>query len=228
MVVEARQLVRAGIERVLNESERVSTCVGVTGFDEAVRHARQRSPRFILASLSGAAVDVLDGVRKILRQFPEIDVLVLSGAADAVVLERLLHWGVAGVVDSDCPVDEFHAAIATVMSGKRYISDSLARELAQRRASGRGVTPFDALTHRELQILLLVVEGRKTSDIASQLCLTVKTVNRYRNRLLDKLRLRTEVALLHFALGHGLISVASRDRISDETGKHEPVRGFIS
>ncbi len=70
-----------------------------------------------------------------------------------------------------------------------------------------GKTPFDQLTHRELQILLLVSEGKNTSAIARDLCLTQKTVNGYRNRLLEKLRAQTEVELMHLAARHGLVRI---------------------
>lgn len=210
LLVDARQLVRAGIERVLNDSGHLSVCGGVASFDEALRFARTRQPRIILVNLPGAAVDVLDGARKLHRQFSDVSLLVLSDRSDVVIQERLLQAGVAGVLDSSCSVEELFNAVETVLAGERYISDSLARKLAERRLPGRGDTPFDRLTHRELQILLLVSEGRNTAAIARQLCLTQKTVNSYRNRLLEKLHLRTEVELLYLALRYGLVTAAFR------------------
>ena len=208
LLVDARQLVRAGIERVLADSGYLTVCAGVTGFDEAIRYARTRQPKIILVNLPGSAVDVLDGARKIHRQFADIKVLVLTDESDLIIQERLLQSGVAGVINSACSVDELYTAIDTLMSGERYVSDSLAQKLAERRIPGRGGTPFDQLTHRELQILLLVAEGRNTTAIARELCLTQKTVNSYRNRLLEKLQAGTEVELMYLALRHGLVSIA--------------------
>jgi two-component system invasion response regulator UvrY len=207
LLVDSRQLVRAGIERVLTDSGYLSVCASVAGFDEAIRSARIHPPQLVLVNLPGAAVDLLDGARKVQRQFASVRMLVLIEASDLIVQERLLQSGVAAVVNSDCAVEELYTAIDTVLGGERYVSDSLAQRLAERRMPGRPGTPFDSLTHRELQILLLVAHGRSVVDIASELCLTRKTVNSYRNRLLEKLRAGTDVELMHLALRHGLVRI---------------------
>ncbi len=207
LLVDTRQLVRAGIERILADSGYLKVSAAVAGFDEAIRRARTCPPRIILVNLAGSGLDVLDGARKIHRQFDEICVLVLTDESDLIVQERLLQSSVAGVVSSTCSVDELYTAIETVLNGRRYVSNSLAQKLAERRMPGRGGTPFDQLTHRELQILLLVATGKNTSGIARDLCLTQKTVNSYRNRLLEKLNAGTEVELMYLALRHGLVSI---------------------
>lgn len=207
LLVDDRQLVRAGIERILTDSGYLSVSAGVASFDEAIRFARRETPAIILVNLPGCTVDVLDGARKIQRQFNEIRLVVLSDESDLLIQERLLQAGVAGVVSSACSVAELYAAIDSVLGGERYVSDSLAKRLAERRMPGAVHSPFDCLTHRELQILLLVATGKGAATIARELCLTQKTVNSYRNRLLEKLKARTEVELMHLALRHGLVSI---------------------
>jgi two-component system, NarL family, invasion response regulator UvrY len=207
LLVDSRQLVRAGIERVLADSGFLTVCAGVAGFDEAIRRARTHSPQLVVVNLPGATVDVLDGVRKMQRQFATVRMLILTEESDLIVQERLLQSGVAGVVNSNCPVEELYAAIGTVVAGERYVSGSLAQKLAERRMPGRKGTPFDGLTHRELQILLLVAAGRSAAAMARELCLTRKTVNSYRNRLLEKLQAGTDVELMHLALRHGLVRI---------------------
>lgn len=207
LLVDSRRLVRAGIERVLTDSGYLTVSGEASSCDEAIRLARKQQPQVVLVNLPGATVDVLDGVRKMHRQFPEIRVLVLSDESDLIIQERLLQAGVAGCISSFCSVEELFGALDAVMRGERYISDSLARKLAERRLPGTAETPFDKLTHRELQILLLVAEGKNTSAIARELCLTQKTVNGYRNRVLDKLGAKTEVELMHLAARHGLVRI---------------------
>ena len=207
LLVDSRRLVRTGIVRVLSDSGCLTVSGEVSSCDEAIRLARKQPPQLVLVNLPGSTVDVLDGVRKIHRQFPDIGVLVLSDESDLIIQERLLQAGIAGCLSSSCSVEELFGALDAVLRGERYISDSLARKLAERRLPGNGKTPFDQLTHRELQILLLVSAGKTTSAIARDLCLTQKTVNGYRNRLLEKLRAKTEVELMHLAARHGLVRI---------------------
>lgn len=207
LLVDSRQLVRAGIERVLSDSGNLTVSDAVANCDEAIRLARRQQPQIIMVNLPGSSAEVLDGASKIRRQFPNIPVLVLAEESDLIIQERLLQAGVAGCVSSLCSVEELFAAIETVLKGERYISDSLARKLAERRLPGHGGSPFDQLTHRELQIFLLVAEGKNTAAIARELCVTRKTVNGYRNRVLEKLHMQTEVELMHLAIRHGLVKV---------------------
>jgi two-component system invasion response regulator UvrY len=207
LLVDSRQLVRAGIERVLSDSGNLTVSDAVANCDEAIRLARRQQPQIIMVNLPGSGAEVLDGASKIRRQFPNIPVLVLAEESDLIIQERLLQAGVAGCVSSLCSVEELFAAIETVLKGERYISDSLARKLAERRLPGHGGSPFDQLTHRELQIFLLVAEGKNTAAIARELCVTRKTVNGYRNRVLEKLHMQTEVELMHLAIRHGLVKV---------------------
>ncbi len=205
LLVERRPLIRQGIQRLLEDSGHVTVLGDAVDCDEAIRLARRQRPRVIVINLNGSAVSVLDGARKLGRQFADIAVLVISPQADLVIQERLLQSGVAGCIDSRCSLDDLLEAIDRVSRGQRYLSDELAQKLAARRLPGAERPLFDDLTHRELQILLLVAEGRNTAQIARELCLTQKTVNTYRNRLLDKLDVGTEVGLLHLALRHGLV-----------------------
>ncbi len=207
LLVDNRQLVRAGIERVLEDSGYRVASGEATSCDDAIRLIRNRRPRIVLVNLQTSSVDVLDGVRKMLRQVPSIQVLVLVEEADLMVLERLLRAGVSGCVCSRCSIDELRTAIKEVLGGKCYLSDTLAGKLAERRLPDAGTSVFDRLTHRELQILLLLAQGKKASIIARDLCLARKTVNGYRNRLLEKLHAGTDVELMHLAARHGLISV---------------------
>ena len=131
----------------------------------------------------------------------------MADESELIIQERLLKAGVADCVSSLCSVEELYSAIETALKGERYLGDSPARKLAERRLPGHGGSPFDQLTHRELQIFLLVAEGKTTLAIAKELCLTRKTVNGYRNRVLEKLQLQTEVELMHLAIRHGLIRV---------------------
>ncbi|VAW78048.1 hypothetical protein MNBD_GAMMA15-1727 [hydrothermal vent metagenome] len=207
LLVDSRRLVRQSIQRLLSDSDFLAVTGEAASCDEAIRLARTCQPHVVILNLPGANVDVLDGARKLGRQFPDIRVLVLADEADIIIQERLLQAGVAGCITSSCSLEELISAIDAVLAGERYLSDVLAKKLAERRLPGQSISPFDQLTHREMQILLLVVEGKNTRSIARELCLTQKTVNGYRNRLLEKMGVDTEVAMTHLAVLEGLIRI---------------------
>ncbi len=217
LLVDSHRLVRQSIQRLLSDSGHFVVMGEAATCDEVIRLARKRQPQVIVLNLPGANVDVLDGARKLGRQFPDIRIVVLADEADIIIQERLLQAGVAGCVSSNCSLDELLEAIDTVLAGERYLSDVLAQKLAERRLPGHAASVFDQLTHREMQILLLVVEGKNTRTIARELCLTQKTVNGYRHRLLEKLKVDTEVALTHLAIREGLIRIPGPHGISEKT-----------
>ncbi len=117
LLVDSRRLVRAGIGRVLADSGYLTVSGEASSCDEAIRLARKRSPQLVLVNLPGSTVDVLDGVRKIHRQFPAIGVLVLSDESDLIIQERLLQAGIAGCLSSSCSVDELFGALDAVLAG---------------------------------------------------------------------------------------------------------------
>ena len=205
LLVENRQLLRAGLQRILEDGSNIKIVAGVANFDEAIRETRKQPPDIIVASVRSSVTGLLDGARKLRRQFPKVRLLIIAQEQDLVIPDRLLQSGIAGCIDSRCSIEELLMAVDTLSQGGRYVSDTMAQQLAAFRVSDENSVPFAALTHRELQILLLVAEGRNTLGIARELCLTQKTINTYKNRMLDKLGVDTDVALVHLAIRHGLV-----------------------
>jgi two-component system invasion response regulator UvrY len=205
LLVESRQLLRAGLQRVLEDASKVRVLAGVANFDEAIRETRKQQPDIIIASVHSSVTGLLDGARKLCRQFPKVSLLIIAQEEELVIPDRLLQSGIAGCIDSRCSIEELLMAVDSLSHGGRYISDNMAQQLATFRVPGENSVPFAELTHRELQILLLVAEGRNTQGIARELCLTQKTINTYKNRMLDKLGVDTDVALVHLAIRHGLV-----------------------
>lgn len=205
LLVENRQLLRVGLQRVLEDAPNISVTDGVANLNEAIRITRKQPPDIIIANVHSAVTSLLDGARKLRRQYPKVSLLVIAQEQDPIIPDRLLQSGIAGCIDSRCSIEELLTAVDTLAQGGRYVSDNMAQQLAAFRVSSDNKIPFAELTHRELQILLLVAEGRNTLGIARELCLTQKTVNTYKNRMLDKLGVETDVGLVHLAIRHGLV-----------------------
>jgi two-component system invasion response regulator UvrY len=209
LLVDDHALVRAGIRRLLEDSGLVTVIDEAGNHQDAMQVARREQPDVVLMGMNGLCLGVLDGARRFQRLIPAMKIVVMSVDASMVIPNRLVQSGVQGCLTKNCTEAELLEALQAVQRGERYISLQLARQLANKRLSEAPQSPFEQLSHRELQVALLVTQGRNTTQIATSLCLTAKTVNGYRNRIMDKLGVCTEVQLTHLALRHGVIELAS-------------------
>ena len=207
-LVDDHALVRAGIRRLLEDVAHVAVINESGDSQEAIEVARRERPDVVLMGMNGLCLTVLDGARRFQRLIPAVKIVVMSVDASMVIPDRLVQSGVQGCLTKNCTEAELIEALEAVHGGERYISLQLARQLADKRLSPEPRSPFELLTHRELQVALLVSQGRNTAQIAATLCLADKTVNGYRCRILEKLGVRTEVQLTHLALRHGVIELA--------------------
>jgi two-component system invasion response regulator UvrY len=209
LLVEHRQLVREGLVRLLRDEVTVGEVAVAADWEAAIRAVRARPVDVAVISCQESTAALLGGIRKFARYAGRTPQIVMTSDGDLIVQDRLLRSGISACVDARCSLRELFDAVEVVCQGGRYISDHLARDLAANRLPGGSRTPLDDLTHRELQILLMVAEGKNAADISRDLGLTTKTVNVYRNRLQDKLGVSTDVQLTHLAIRHGLVDVTN-------------------
>jgi DNA-binding NarL/FixJ family response regulator len=147
----------------------------------------------------------LEIIKDLRLRYPRMPVLVLSMHPTERYAVRALRSGAAGYLTKSSASDELIKAIRKVSTGTRYISEALAEELAAELDSGESGKPHEALSDREYQVFLLLAEGRSTADIARFLSLSCNTIQTYRRRVLQKLRLRTNPQLSLYALRQGLM-----------------------
>ena len=205
LIVDEHKLVRTGIRRILDLEEQFYVTDDVGNCNEAIRSANLQQPDVVLMDSTSPCTAILDDIKIFLQKFPDVKMLVMCSGGDVTVAERLISTGIAGYLSKKCSVDDLLAAMRTVSAGQRCIS----HELIQQRSSHPLSSPFDSLSEREFQVLLLVSHGYDGLEISRRLSLSQKTVNSYRTRLRHKFGVRTEVALLHLVLRHGLIDIAS-------------------
>jgi len=118
---------------------------------------------------------------------------------------RVLKTGAAGYVTKESAPEELVKAIRKVYQGGKYISETLAEKLAVEIEEDTGKPPHESLSDREYEILQMIATGKKPGEIARQLSLSVRTVNTYRSRIFEKMHMKTNAQLIHYALEHHLI-----------------------
>lgn len=147
----------------------------------------------------------LEATRKLLQIHDDMKVIVVTIHVEEPFPSRLLKAGASGYLTKGCAVTEIVDAIRSVHNGKRFIGKDVAQQLALTMLPGNDKSPFDALSQRELQVMLMVTQGLKIQEIADKLCLSPKTVSTYRYRLFEKLDVKSDVELTHLAMRHGMM-----------------------
>jgi len=150
----------------------------------------------------------MTATKRILHFCPDIKVLALSVSCEEPVPTKVMQLGAAGFISKNSAPKEMVSAIRKVYSGVRHISDEVAQKMALAKVNNHSENPFEGLSDRELQIMLMITRGQKVNDIAEQLSVSAKTVNSYRYRMFEKLAISGDVELTHLALRHGMIDIA--------------------
>ena len=147
----------------------------------------------------------LEALELLRKEHPGIRVLMLSMHRETQYAVRALKTGAAGYLNKQSAPAQLVEAIRTVASGRKYISAEVAQELASQVSGERDSLPHEGLSNREYQTLCLIASGLTVSAIAEKLSLSVKTISMYRSRLLQKMQLKNNAELTHYAIRHGLV-----------------------
>jgi DNA-binding NarL/FixJ family response regulator len=206
LLVDDHALVREGLRRLLQDYSDLAVVGEAREGREAVRLAEELRPEVVLMDLSLPGMDGLETTKRIVAAGLKTRVLMLTMHANEEYALRVLQAGAHGFIVKDDPSEEVVGAIRKVAAGGVYVSPLIAGRLPKRYARHvEQPAALETLSDRELQVLKRFAEGHTTGQIARDLHLSVKTVETYRARLLDKLGLQTTADLIRFALRHGVI-----------------------
>ena len=202
-VVDDHALVRAGMRMIL-AGETDSEVVGEADCGEdALPQIRKLKPDVVLCDLHLPGVSGLEVTERILKGQQGTRVIVVSVLEDGPMPKRLLEVGASGYVGKGGDASELLRAVRDVARGKRYLANSVAQNLALYGVDGDG-SPFDALSSRELEIAMLLMQGLRQEEIAKRLSLSAKTVNTHKTRLFEKLGIQDSIALARLAAQYGV------------------------
>jgi len=209
MIVDDHAIVRTGICRLLSDEKGFKVVGEASNGEDALRVAREAIPDVILMDVRMPGIGGLEATRKLLHFHPDVKVLALTVCDEEPFPSRFLQAGAAGYLTKESGPEEMIRAIRAVHSGQRYISPAIAQTLALKHITHEDESPFEALSERELQIMLMITNGQKVQNISVKLSLSPKTVNGYRYRLFKKLGVETDVELTHLAIRHGMVDSES-------------------
>jgi two-component system invasion response regulator UvrY len=207
-IVDDHELVRTGIIRILKDEPDLEIVAEASSGEEAIQLVKQHQPDVVLMDVNMPGIGGFEATRKLIQMYPDLKVIVVTIHVDDPFPSRMLQAGAMGYLTKGCGVDEIINAIREVNTGRRYISADVAQHLALKLMPGGEESPFDSLSPRELQVMLMLTQGTKVQEISDKLCLSPKTVSTYRHRLYDKLGVSSDVALTRLAMRYGMVDDA--------------------
>ena len=210
VLAEDHTILREGLKALLSSQPDLKI-VGEAGDGlEAIRCARDHSPDMILLDLSMPTMTGLDAIKEIKRVSTDTKIIVLTVHSTEEYILATLQAGADGYVLKDAHSEELLTAIRHVLDGRRYLSPSISGTIIDGLLQGKKASAirssWETLTQREREILKLVAEGHKNKDIADLLCISVKTVEKHRANLMEKLDLHNVASLTALAAEKGLIN----------------------
>ncbi|HKJ17298.1 MAG TPA: response regulator [Xanthomonadales bacterium] len=208
MIVDDHEFVRIGLRHILEEYADFEVVAEATNGEMALRLNHECRPDVILLAVELPGLSGFEITRRLSRSGPQQFIIALSIHNQSPFPEKMLDAGASGYLTKGCPAVELVQAIRRVVSGERYISADIAQQLALRLTSGTGNSPFDELSAREMEVLLMVTDGRRIADIADVMHLSPKTVATYKYRIYDKLETRNDVDVTRMAMRYGLVATA--------------------
>ena len=204
LIADDHAIVRQGLRQILSDTPDLTVAGEAENGVQAVQMVRTGEWDVVLMDVSMPDRNGIDALKILKKEFPRLPVLILSMYPEEQYAIRALKAGAAGYLTKQSAPELLVTAIRQVASGKKYVSPSLAEELANAIGDDSERLPHEKLSDREYQTLCMIASGKTPTEIAEALNLSVKTVSVYRARLLEKMNLRNNAELTHYGLKHGL------------------------
>jgi DNA-binding NarL/FixJ family response regulator len=205
LVADDHAIVRRGLIQILTEQSDMSVVGEAQDAQELFAQARAQDWDIGILDVSMPGRGGLDVLKDLKRAFPTRPVLILSVHPEDQYAVRALKAGAAGYLTKDSAPGELVTAIRKAMQGGKYVSPTLAEKLAFNLAPDPDRLPHETLSDREYQVLCAIASGKTVSDIADEMTLSVKTISTYRARLLEKMQMKHNAELTHYAIQHKLV-----------------------
>ncbi|MFQ5400926.1 MAG: response regulator [Anaerolineae bacterium] len=200
-------IVRDGLRLLLNSQPDIEVVGDAADGREAVRQVRELKPNIVILDIAMPELNGIEAAAQIRSECPATDVIILSMYATTEHIFQALNAGARGYLLKESAGIEVVNAARTVHDGGRYLSQKISDKVIQdylQQRTGQDHSPLSRLSHREREILQLVVEGKSSAEIADILFLSPKTIETYRSRLMQKLNITDIPTLVKFAIQHGL------------------------
>lgn len=210
LIADDHSIVRSGLKRML-EGEFPDVVVGeTTNCRELLQAVKGAEWDVLILDIALGAESGLSVLPRIKAARPSMPVIMLSMYGERQFVMRALADGASAYLTKEQAADEeLFRAIRTVRTGRRYLGEALAEQLADHLAGGKAAkpgSPHESLSSRELEVFLLLAAAKSVTEIAERLDISVKTVSTYRTRILEKMALESTAEIIQYAVRNGLVA----------------------
>lgn len=205
LIVDDHALVRMGICRLLEDQPDIEVIADAENGEKALSLVKIHKPDVVLLDMKMPGIDGWEVTRRLKKSHPKVKVIAVTALSTDATPARVLHLGARGYITKECGADEMAQAIRRVADGEKYISSEIAQRMAINSLEATQETPFDKLSDRETQIMLMITNGLGVATIAERLFLSTKTVNGHRYAIFKKLNIHNDVELTHLAMKYRII-----------------------
>ena len=206
LVVDDHAVVRQGVKQILNEQFQGGVIGEAQNAEEMIDRIRKFTWDIVVLDVGMPGKSGLDALKDLKQVCPKLPVLVLSAYPEDQLARRMLKAGAAGYLTKDSAPNDLVQALRKILGGGKFVSASMA-ELLVANLNEQDERPLhELLSDREYQVMCLIAVGKSLKEIADDLCVGISTINTYRARILEKMQLKNNTELTHYAIENRLVN----------------------
>jgi DNA-binding NarL/FixJ family response regulator len=206
LIADDHAIVREGLKQIVADTSDMIVTAEASDGHEVLALLSKNNYDVVVLDMAMPGLTGLDILKQIKRETPELPVLILSVHPEEQYAVRSLKAGASGYLTKESAPDELITAIRKVSMGGKYIPSSLAEKLAFELEVDAEKPPHKTLSDREFQVMCMIAKGRTIKNIAEELFLSPKTVSTYRFRILEKMKMKSNEELTHYARNNHLVN----------------------
>ena len=204
LIADDHPMFREGLRRILARCPDFDVAHEASNGQEVFEKVWKNEYDIVLLDIAMPRTPGLEVLKRLKTEKPKLPVLVLSMYPEEQYAVRVIKAGASGYLTKESASEELITAIRRISGGRKYITSSIAERLADDVETTADKPLHDILSDRELEVFRMVSEGKTTTQIAEGLLLSVKTISTYRSRILEKMKMKTNAELIHYAVKHNI------------------------
>jgi two-component system invasion response regulator UvrY len=205
LIVDDHALVRMGLRRLLEDMSDAELVAEAESGEQALAFVKKYAPDIVLLDMKMPGIDGWEVTRRLKKTNQRIKIIAVTSLTAEPFPSRVLQLGAMGYLTKESSAEELATAIRKVAKGEKYLSAEIAQKIAISSLNEVQNSPFDLLSEREMQVMLMITRGMSVDEISERLFLSSKTVNGFRYNIFKKLGIKIDVTLTYLAMKHKII-----------------------